>query len=202
MFLRFRGFKPSSLPSFCMLIDSRRFSEDCDMLRAFWAEPRIPSRLKLAWRWVLREVGDLRGDFMEPLPLVAIAFKDGVGISMEKFSLLGTANGLTVVVVVLVVVERGESPVDEGDMLARWGKPPGRGQAAEKTKKRAQDSIGGPRQGRCRSTASCPSGIVLLFEDGSEADPQPVGSAGDEELRFETESRQSRQSRQSSSPVG
>lgn len=42
------------------------------MLRAFWADPRIPSRLKLAWRWALRVVGDLRGgDLREPLPLVA-----------------------------------------------------------------------------------------------------------------------------------
>lgn len=102
-----------------MLIDSRRLSEDCDMSRAFWADPRIPSRLKLAWRWLLRAVGDLSGDFTEPFPFVAIALRDGVGISIEKFSLLGTANGLTVVAVILVVVERGESPVDEGDMLAQ-----------------------------------------------------------------------------------
>lgn len=40
-------------------------------------------------------------------------------MSTEKFSLLGTGKALTVVAVVVVVAERGESPVDEGDILAR-----------------------------------------------------------------------------------
>lgn len=89
------------------------------MLRAFCADPRMPSRLKLAWRWALRTVGDLRGDFREPLPFVA--WRYGGGMSTEKFSLLGTGKGLTKVAVVVVVAERGESPVDEGDILARGG---------------------------------------------------------------------------------
>lgn len=38
---------------------------------------------------------------------------------MEKFSLVGTRNGLTVIAVAVVVAERGESPVDEGAILAQ-----------------------------------------------------------------------------------
>lgn len=54
---------------------------------------------------------------MEPLPFVA--WRDGDGKSAEKPSLLGTGKGLTMVAVVVVVDERGESPVEDGDILTR-----------------------------------------------------------------------------------
>jgi hypothetical protein len=87
----FNGFIPSSL--FCLfpfckpfVIDSLS-PEDCDKFLAFWADPRMPSREKLAIR---REFGDLRG-FGElrwpfPFPLVTRA-RRGEGISIENLSL-------------------------------------------------------------------------------------------------------------------
>lgn len=54
---------------------------------------------------------------MEPLPFVA--WRVGGGTSTEKLSLWGTGKGLTVVAVVVVVAERGESSVDEGDIFTR-----------------------------------------------------------------------------------
>lgn len=87
------------------------------MLMVFCADPRILSRPKLPWRWAFSAVGDLRGDFKEPLPFVVA--RAGIVFSTEKLSLLGIANGLTVLAVVVVVDERGESPVDEGDIVAQ-----------------------------------------------------------------------------------
>lgn len=86
------------------------------MFRAFCADPRIPSRLKL-WRCDLSAVGDLRADLGVPLPLVAARAE--AGISTEKLSLLGGRKGLAAaaVVVAVAVTEWGESPVDEGDMF-------------------------------------------------------------------------------------
>lgn len=82
----------------------------------------MPSRLKLAGRWVFKVVGDLRADLIELLPFVAV--RAGGGISMEKFSLLllEPVNGLTELAAVtveadVVVAEWGESPVEDGDML-------------------------------------------------------------------------------------
>lgn len=93
------------------------------MFRAFCAEPRIPSRLKLAWRWALRVVGDFRADLGVLLPFVA--GRAAAGMSTEKVSLLGAGKeGLTalaapaaVVVVAASESEWGESPVDEGDIV-------------------------------------------------------------------------------------
>lgn len=106
----------SSLSSFCIRLemDSGRVSDDCDISRAFCAEPRIRSRLKLAWRLVLVAVEHFGG----PAPFVAVMA--GVGISMEKVPLPGMENGLAVfaAVVTVPVAEWGELPVDDGDILS------------------------------------------------------------------------------------
>lgn len=96
-----------------MALDSWRVSEESEGFRTFCVEPSMPSRPKLAWRLVLRAVGD----FMAPFPLVALT--EGTGRSMEKLSRLGMEKGLTAVAVVVAfaVVERGEPPVDEGAMF-------------------------------------------------------------------------------------
>lgn len=87
------------------------------MFRAFCADPRIPSRLKL-WRCDLSAAGDLRVDLDTPFPLVAAR----AGMSTEKLSLLGGRKGLTAaaVVVAVAVDEWGESPVDDGDIVLCW----------------------------------------------------------------------------------
>lgn len=86
------------------------------MFRAFCADPKMPSREKLVWRWLFRADGDFRAGLAEPLPFVVMRAE--VGISIENLSLLGTGNGLTELAAVIVVVaEWGESPVDRGDML-------------------------------------------------------------------------------------
>lgn len=61
----------------------------------------------------------MSGDFIEPLPLVVA--RDDAGISMEKSSLFGTANCLAALATVAVVADRGESPVDEGDIVPLRG---------------------------------------------------------------------------------
>ncbi len=116
--LLFSGLLESSSADIFMLplrAVSNRCSEDCERFRAFCAEPRIPSRLKLGVRADLIEVGDLSGF----VPLVAV-FNMGEGISMEK-SLGGTTKGRVTLVEAAEAripdAERGESPFDEGDML-------------------------------------------------------------------------------------
>jgi hypothetical protein len=93
------------------------FSAVCERLRAFCAEPRMPSRLKLGVRADLSDVGD----FNVLAPLVA-APSWGDGISTEK-SRFGNGNGLTtaalVAPVMVAVAECGESPFEDGDMLNR-----------------------------------------------------------------------------------
>ncbi len=75
----------------------------------------MPSRLKLGVRADLMDVGDFRGF----VPFV-LAVKCGEGISMVK-SLVGTGKCLLALVpataVSSPVAERGESPLEEGDML-------------------------------------------------------------------------------------
>lgn len=61
----------------------------------------------------------MSGDFIEPFPLV-VARVDA-GISMEKSSLLGTGNCLAALAAAVVVADRGESPVDEGDIVSLRG---------------------------------------------------------------------------------
>lgn len=56
---------------------------------------------------------------MAPFPFVAV--REEAGMSMEKLSRLGTGNTLAAVAVVVAVAERGESPVDEDDMLWKVG---------------------------------------------------------------------------------
>lgn len=91
-------------------------SDDCDRFRAFWADPRMPSRLKLGVRAALSELGDLSelGPLEPPVSW-------GEGISTEK-SRFGSGNCRTMValaeVVMVAVAECGESPLDDGDMLA------------------------------------------------------------------------------------
>lgn len=76
------------------------------MFRAFCTEPRKPSLLKLGVLCTLSEAGDLRGW----MPLVM----EGEGTSMLKASRDGTGKDLPALP--LPVAERGESPVDDGDM--------------------------------------------------------------------------------------
>jgi len=120
VFLLFSGLMlPSSLwwPVWCPLETcSGRFSDDCERLRAFWADPRIPSRLKLGVRADFKEVGD----FSECTPLVeATSWGEGISIVKSRF---GRGNCLTTLLLaapVMVPTERGESPLDDGDMPSR-----------------------------------------------------------------------------------
>lgn len=96
---------------------SGRFSEDCERFRAFWADPRMPSRLKLGVRADLRAAV---GDFNELTPLVEVAsWGKGEGISIEK-SRVGRGYCLTAlalaptVAVIVPAPEWGESPFDDG----------------------------------------------------------------------------------------
>lgn len=98
---------------------SGRLSDDCERFRAFWADPRIPSRLKLGVRADLRVDGDL----IEFAPLVEGA-SWGEGISIVK-SRVGRGYCLTALALALAAcaptivpaIERGESPLDDGDIL-------------------------------------------------------------------------------------
>lgn len=116
VFRRFRGFIFSSLDTFCssMVICSGRASEDWDIFRAFCADPRIPSLLKFVVRAAFAELGDLR---LEPLVL---APTDSGGISTVKLSLFGKGN--TRPELLVPPMDRGESPVDDGDILLLFGK--------------------------------------------------------------------------------
>lgn len=107
---------PSSLETLCIPFDtlSGRFSDDWERFRAFWAEPKMPSRLKLEVLWDLIEVGDF-----SPLVPLAAAASCGEGISMVKLSLLGMGNGRGADVTV-AVADRGESPVEDGDIAFVW----------------------------------------------------------------------------------
>ena len=104
---------PSSLGVFAWLepdIMSGRVSDVCEKFRAFWAAPRIPSLLKLAAR-CLMAVGDLFED-----PFVG-GLRGPPGTSMLKLPWVGTEN---LPAAVAVVADRGESPVDDGDMTLVW----------------------------------------------------------------------------------
>jgi hypothetical protein len=123
VFLLFSGLMPSSLGGLWAAAEefSGRLSDDCDRSRAFWAEPRMPSRLKLG---VLADLSDV-GDLMAFMPLAPLAEPSswGEGISMEK-SRVGMENCLMrLALMVLVIVadtvpvdEWGESPFEDGDM--------------------------------------------------------------------------------------
>jgi hypothetical protein len=118
VFLLFSGLMLSSLVDLGMPFArvSGLLSDDCDRLRVFCAEPRMPSRLKLG---VLADLSE-PGDFRVPVPLAPVA-SCGEGISTEK-SRLGSGNCLATAaaladVVMVAVAECGESPLDEGDML-------------------------------------------------------------------------------------
>ena len=95
---------------------SCRLSEDCDKSLAFWADPRMPSLLKLGARTDLSDEGDLSAC----TPLLEATICWGGGISMVK-SRFGTGNCLTILAwmppPVMVPTESGESPLDDGDML-------------------------------------------------------------------------------------
>lgn len=107
--------EPSSLGVFAWLepdMMSGRVSDVCDKFRAFWAAPRMPSLLKLAARCLI-----VAGDFIvftEPL----LAEESGAPCrSMLKLPWVGRENLPTVAA---VVADRGESPVDDGDMVEVW----------------------------------------------------------------------------------
>lgn len=107
--------EPSSLGVLAWLepdMMSGRVSEVWDRLRALWAAPRMPSLLKLAAR-CLRAAGDLMA-FREPLVAEARGAPDR---SMLKLPWVGRGN---LPAVAAVVADRGESPVDDGDMIEVW----------------------------------------------------------------------------------
>lgn len=110
VFRLFSGLIPSSLGAFCnpLVLNccSDRDSDDCDRFRAFCA-PKIPSLAKPV-RWILDAVGDLSG-----LPFV-VEPSCGTEVSMENDSLDGNGNGLPELLA--APAERGESPVDDGDI--------------------------------------------------------------------------------------
>ena len=90
---------------------SGRVSDVCDRFRAFWAAPRMPSLLKLVARCLM-----VAGDFIVfTEPLVAEA-SGAPGRSMLKLPCVGRVN----LPAVAVVADRGESPVDDGDMIEVW----------------------------------------------------------------------------------
>ena len=89
---------------------SGRESDVCEKLRAFCAAPRIPSLLKLAAR-CLMALGDL---FAEPF---VAGLSGAPDTSMVKLPWVGTEN---LPGAVAVVADRGESPVDDGDMTFVW----------------------------------------------------------------------------------
>jgi hypothetical protein len=121
VFLLFRGLMLSSLVDFGIPfgIASGLLSDDWERFRAFWADPRMPSRLKLGVRAALSEFGD----FSVFAPFGAAA-SWGEGISTEK-SRLGSGNCLATLaaadVVMVAVAECGESPLEDGDMLCCAG---------------------------------------------------------------------------------
>jgi hypothetical protein len=118
VFLLLSGLTLSSLDAFPIPFEplSGRFSDDWERFRAFWAEPSMPSRLKLVVRADLSEFGD----FSEFTPLT-LAPSMGEGISTEK-SRFGSGNCLMILAladaVMVAVEECGESPLDDGDMLS------------------------------------------------------------------------------------
>lgn len=93
-------------------------SDGCDRCLAFWADPKIPSLLKLAVLCILMLVGDFMAPGITPLVTAARA---GDGMSMENVWLVGRGNAGLEALATAVVADRGESPiVDEGDMLCVW----------------------------------------------------------------------------------
>lgn len=110
VFLRFKGFEPSSLGGRAIPL---AMSVTCEALRAFWAAPNIPSLLilgvlMLGVRCILKSLGDFKG--VTPL---GIAVRVAFGISIVKFSRLGMWNRW----LELPIAEGGDSPVEDGDML-------------------------------------------------------------------------------------
>jgi hypothetical protein len=81
----------------------------------------IPCRLKLGVRAVLRAVGDFR----VLTPFEAPSCGDGISIPKALLSLVGSGKGRVALDCEIVgnklgpVVEDGESPVDDGDILCR-----------------------------------------------------------------------------------
>jgi hypothetical protein len=101
VFLRFNGLILSSLADFGIPFETESglLSDDWDRFRAFWAEPRIPSRLKLGVR-AAAALSEL-GDFSVFAPLEPAA-SWGEGISTEK-SRFGSGNCLAMVALVVMV---------------------------------------------------------------------------------------------------
>lgn len=139
---------PSSLGDFAWLeadMMSGRVSEVCEKFRALWAAPRIPSRLKLAAR-CLRAVGDL---LEEPF---AGRLRGAPGRSMLKLPWVGTEN---LPAAVAVVADRGESPVDDGDMTFVW------------RRSCVDDVVGDGRRG-CSEGVRAPRGCGITVSFGRE----------------------------------
>lgn len=107
--------EPSSLGVLAWLepdMMSGRVSDVCERFRALWAAPRMPSLLKLAAR-CLMAAGELMV-FTEPFVAEASGAPD---MSMLKLPWVGRGN---LPAVAAVVADRGESPVDDGDMIEVW----------------------------------------------------------------------------------
>lgn len=106
-----------------MIVSGLLFSDDCDRLRAFWAEPRMPSRVKFGVRpavaAALSEVGDLI--VLAPLAPAESCCGDGISTVKSRFGsggyCLTTEAGAAAGVVMVAVTEWGESPLEEGDMV-------------------------------------------------------------------------------------
>lgn len=90
---------------------SGRLSDDWERLRAFCADPKMPSLLKLGALPAFIDVGDF-STLVPFAPFICCG-----GISMENASGLGIWYLVGCDVPVVVPAECGESPVDDGDIL-------------------------------------------------------------------------------------
>ena len=180
MFLRFNGLILSSLVDFGIPFETESglLSDDWDRFRAFWAEPRMPSRLKLGVRAAAAALSEF-GDFSEFAPLGPAA-SWGEGMSTEK-SRLGSGNCLAMValVVMVAVAECGESPLDDGDMLGGTLYCAGCDSAAGFPKVRAARSRGGTDSLLSSSTATtCSSTAAAPTPTGDDSDAANSGNTG------------------------
>jgi hypothetical protein len=136
--LLFNGLAPSSL--FCwfpfckpFVIDSLS-PDDWDRFRAFWAEPKMPSREKCATR---RALGDFTGFGELVLPLVSVRW--GIGTSMANWSRdienvlpppvaeVGEASGDEFDITAAPAAREASNSRDQGQRSAMWGSVSGGG---------------------------------------------------------------------------
>jgi hypothetical protein len=75
----------------------------------------MPSRLKLGVRADFREVGDLS----ECTPLEAASWGEGISIVKSRFGRGNCLTTLALAAPVMVPTDKGESPLEDGDMPSR-----------------------------------------------------------------------------------